>query len=229
MPDDYFAKAAHHLGKSERTYAQLLDAALIVFARDGFEAASINDITREAGVANGTFYSHFKNKDEISTTAVGRVLEETAKALAIEQDKLEDAAERVAVGTRFFARYTHKHKHWGRAYVRAYWTFPKVRQRALRFIRADVEHGVKQGRFPVKVDDFLIDAVGAMAISGIFPHPSGVSPEEAGSTAAEFQLRLLGLSLEEAHEVAWKASYIEEIPPAGIVRSDAAGDRFASD
>ncbi|MEQ9586677.1 MAG: helix-turn-helix domain-containing protein [Parvibaculaceae bacterium] len=204
MPDDYFAKAASHLGKSERTYAQLLDAALIVFARDGFEAASINEITREAGVANGTFYSHFKNKDEISAIAVGKVLEETAKALATELDKIDDAAERVAAGTRFFARFASKHMHWGRAYVRAYWTFPKIRRRAQQFMRADIEHGVKQGRFNVKIDDFLIDATGSMAIAAIFPEPRSAKAEELGSMGAELQLRMLGVDLEEAHEIAWR-------------------------
>jgi AcrR family transcriptional regulator len=58
---------AKKLGKSARTRARLIDAALAVFAREGLDAASINEITREADVANGTFYLHFKDKDELTS------------------------------------------------------------------------------------------------------------------------------------------------------------------
>lgn len=204
MQDNYFSTAASHLGKSARTYAQLIDAALIVFARDGFEAASINEIAREAGVANGTFYTHFKSKEEISAIAVGKVLAETAKEISRELDTIQDAAERVSTSTRVFARLGHKQMNWGRAYVRAYWAFPEIRKRAQQFMRIDVEQGVSQGRFQVPIDDFLLDALGSLAISAIFPQPDITSPDEVGSKAAELQLRMLGIKLKEAHKIAWR-------------------------
>lgn len=44
---------------------QLLDAAIKVFARKGYHAASIDDIIKEADVARGTFYLYFEGKKEI--------------------------------------------------------------------------------------------------------------------------------------------------------------------
>lgn len=43
----------------------LLDAAIRVFARRGVEAATVSEITQEAGVAKGTFYLSFDSKDRL--------------------------------------------------------------------------------------------------------------------------------------------------------------------
>ena len=44
---------------------QILDGARRVFIDMGFDAASMNDITREAGVSKGTIYVYFANKEEL--------------------------------------------------------------------------------------------------------------------------------------------------------------------
>lgn len=43
----------------------ILEAAIDVFVRDGFEAASVADIAQEAGVAKGTIYLYFESKDHL--------------------------------------------------------------------------------------------------------------------------------------------------------------------
>ena len=45
--------------------ALILDAAVIVFAQSGFDRARVSDIARAAGVADGTIYLYFKNKDDL--------------------------------------------------------------------------------------------------------------------------------------------------------------------
>ena len=44
---------------------QIIEGARRVFIDKGFEAASMNDITREAGVSKGTIYVYFANKEEL--------------------------------------------------------------------------------------------------------------------------------------------------------------------
>jgi AcrR family transcriptional regulator len=44
---------------------QILDAAVRVFARQGFHATRVSDIADEAGVAYGLVYHYFKSKDEV--------------------------------------------------------------------------------------------------------------------------------------------------------------------
>lgn len=44
---------------------RILEAAVQVFGKKGFDAASIQDVAREAGVAKGTVYLYFESKDEL--------------------------------------------------------------------------------------------------------------------------------------------------------------------
>ena len=44
---------------------QIIEGARRVFINMGFDAASMNDITREAGVSKGTIYVYFANKEEL--------------------------------------------------------------------------------------------------------------------------------------------------------------------
>lgn len=46
-------------------YHLILEAAVRVFARQGFYQSTVSQIAKEAGVADGTIYLYFKNKDDI--------------------------------------------------------------------------------------------------------------------------------------------------------------------
>src|ERR1044071_3424718 len=48
--------------------ARLLDAAARVFARDGYHAASVDEIVKAAGVTKGAVYAHFTTKQELFLT-----------------------------------------------------------------------------------------------------------------------------------------------------------------
>src|SRR5881409_1232495 len=47
---------------------QIIEAAIRVFARNGYYNSRVSDIAREAGIASGTIYLYFKTKDEILVT-----------------------------------------------------------------------------------------------------------------------------------------------------------------
>jgi TetR/AcrR family fatty acid metabolism transcriptional regulator len=46
-------------------YHRILEAAVKIFARQGFRQSTVSQIAKEAGVADGTIYLYFKNKDDI--------------------------------------------------------------------------------------------------------------------------------------------------------------------
>ena len=46
----------------------ILDAAVRVFAREGFHSCRVSDIANEAGVAYGLVYHYFKSKDQVLDT-----------------------------------------------------------------------------------------------------------------------------------------------------------------
>ncbi|MFF2857832.1 TetR/AcrR family transcriptional regulator [Peribacillus sp. NPDC058002] len=52
--------------KSNRPkYNQIIEAAVIVIAQNGYYQAQVSKIAKQAGVADGTIYLYFKNKEDI--------------------------------------------------------------------------------------------------------------------------------------------------------------------
>lgn len=56
----------------ESRRAQILEAALRVWVREGFHAAPVDAIAREAGIAKGTIYLYFPNKEAVLQAAIER-------------------------------------------------------------------------------------------------------------------------------------------------------------
>lgn len=53
---------------------QILDAARVCFARNGFHATSMQDVISEAGLSVGAFYRYFKSKEELVTAIAEQVI-----------------------------------------------------------------------------------------------------------------------------------------------------------
>lgn len=207
-----FATRMRKMGKRARTRAHLMDAAVSVFARVGYEAASVNEIAEAAEVANGTFYLHFKNKDEIAAVVAFSIAAEITIQLDQAMASIENAAERVSFGTRQFIELGCREPQWGWALFHATWAMPELRKQATAHLRADLERGVGQGVFKIAIDDFVTDVAASIVTITLFGRLSGQTGPEAGSKAAELQLRMLGVPPARAASIAWRA--LEPLPPS---------------
>ena len=58
---------------------EILDVAERLFCTNGYDNTSTNDILAEIGIARGTLYYHFKNKEDILDAMIDRILDETIK------------------------------------------------------------------------------------------------------------------------------------------------------
>jgi AcrR family transcriptional regulator len=63
-------------GASTAKRRQIMDGARIVFLEQGFDAASMGEIARRAGVSKGTLYVYFKSKEDLFET----IFEEESRA-----------------------------------------------------------------------------------------------------------------------------------------------------
>ncbi|MCA9668239.1 MAG: TetR/AcrR family transcriptional regulator [Myxococcales bacterium] len=87
-------------------WAQLVEAAREVFGRKGYHAATVDDITRAAGVAKGTFYLYFAEKPAVFYELIEQFFEmvanigaEVARDVNTRRDyyeRVEDAARKLA-------------------------------------------------------------------------------------------------------------------------------------
>lgn len=84
---------------------RILDAAVVVFAEHGFYNAKVSQIAKEAGVADGTIYLYFKNKEDILIQVFIDAMDEILRRQEVALSGLEDPAEklRTFVKTHFAA------------------------------------------------------------------------------------------------------------------------------
>lgn len=75
----------------------IIDAALRLFVRHGFAAATLEDVAREAGVSRQTVYSHFGDKDSLFQAVVEAHLAMALEALdEVRADPLDAAPDPAA-------------------------------------------------------------------------------------------------------------------------------------
>jgi TetR/AcrR family fatty acid metabolism transcriptional regulator len=80
---------------------RIIDAAIRVFAEKGFHQARVTDIASQAGVADGTIYLYFRNKEDLLLTIFEEKMQEINKGLAGVLEQVECPLDRI----RAFARY----------------------------------------------------------------------------------------------------------------------------
>lgn len=70
------SRALPPTARGQRTRESLIVAARTVFERDGYLEARLSDISKEAGVAVGSFYVYFASKEEIFAAVLEQVQDE---------------------------------------------------------------------------------------------------------------------------------------------------------
>ncbi len=76
-------------------YDAILRAAISVFAKKGFFNAKVADVAREAGVADGTVYLYFKNKDHILVSIFESIMDEAIAQGREVVGKIDDPREKL--------------------------------------------------------------------------------------------------------------------------------------
>jgi len=96
--------------RGQRTRRRLVDAAETVFGEKGYEAASIADITRAAGVALGTFYVYFVDKKALLAEVIDSLGERLLHELAAAVESVEGRLEVERAGLRAFFEFARRHR-----------------------------------------------------------------------------------------------------------------------
>ena len=139
--------------------AQLLRAARKVFRAKGYDGATVSEIVREAGVAQGTFYLYFPSKKAAAVSLRDGLMETMAEAMATaveSRTSLEDRLESLIAASFKVAR-------------------KNVDLFRLAFIGADETHSEMHSESPEHasvlriITDLFRDAVDAGEMEGMDP------------------------------------------------------------
>lgn len=88
--------------RSVTTSAHLVEAAWLLFSRDGYSATSIDAVAAAAGMTKGAAYHHFEGKAALFRVVFERQQEQLAAVLAEAAARASDPVEALLAGCRTF-------------------------------------------------------------------------------------------------------------------------------
>jgi TetR/AcrR family transcriptional regulator, fatty acid metabolism regulator protein len=137
---------------------QILDAAVRVFAEQGYETARVGDIAQEAGVAYGLVYHYFDSKNAVLEAVFGEAWERLLSALGQAERAGGDAAEQLSLAIRIVLRAWRDDPDLVRLLVREVMRSPAIQDeldqigQAFAIFQRIVEQGQRNGEFRREVD-----------------------------------------------------------------------------
>ncbi len=152
--------------RGETTRRRILDAAEGVFGEVGYYEASVSEITRRAGVAQGTFYIYFRTKRDAFVELIedlgNRLRAATSTAIAGAPNRVE--AERR--GFAAFLRFAAEHRRIYRLVEDAQRVAPEAAREYYRRISAGYERGLRAAMDAGEIREAHVEAL-ATTLMGI--------------------------------------------------------------
>lgn len=147
--------------RGQRTRGKVLAAAEAVFGEMGYERASIVEITRAAGVAQGTFYVYFPSKKAVFVELVWELNRKLRKSLRMATDALvnPDRFELERVGALTFLRFVQEHENLYRIVRQAEFVDEELYREYYRELSAGYRRGLEASMDKGEIRRFDPDAL----------------------------------------------------------------------
>ena len=141
----------------------ITDAAVDVFAEKGFHQARVSDIARRAGVADGTIYLYFKNKEDLLLSVFEEKMDYLLTELGVALEGIQHPEERI----RQFARFHFEQVRENRAAAEVLQVELRLSNKFLKEYRPEklwaylgvfgqiVREGQARGDFDPSIDPFI--------------------------------------------------------------------------
>ena len=161
--------------RSEETRTRIMDSAIKLFSRRGFNKASVANICEEAGLSKGAFYHHFESKQALFLALLDAWLQAIDNAIEASKDKtapetfvqmteafpyfFETAVEGLPMFLEFWLQASRDKKIW-EASIAPYRQYHK-------YFTSLIKKGIEEGSF-VDVDPELASRMIVSTAMGLF-------------------------------------------------------------
>ena len=197
--------------KRDRTRDLLIRTAMQAFAADGVAGASVQQIAARAGVANGTFYVHFRTKEEILAAVAERLAVGLCERISRSQATIASGAERMAIGNRRYIQLAIEAPEQACLLLTVGAAAPELMAGVARYPAADLRLGQRQGDFQVANQRAALDLVMGTVREAMQRALAGPVPRGYPSEIAAMVLRALGISPAQADIIARRP--LPPLPP----------------
>ena len=217
-----FLQATSGGPKRQRTQAQLLQAAVRVFAVRGMAGATMQEVAQAAGVTTATLYNHFGTKEDLVRRLAATLAETLCRVIADSYAHIDDGAERMAIGQRRYIWLAAQAPQWTLLLLDSIAATPQVLEQMRAYPLADLRTGVRQKKFKVPSEAAALDAIEGVCLHAMRRVAAGQAPAHHDVAAASMVLRALGMAPEEAAAVSKRP-----LPPLPVPEAQAPPARRA--
>lgn len=187
--------------RRERMRAVLVEASLKLFARQGVDATTIDEIVTVAGVAKGTFYNYFNDRAEVARAVGSAIRHDLDAAVTQLNEGIDDPAERIARGVRLFMANVVSNRDKAAMLSRLYDGGLAVDSAGNVPLLDDIRAGIAQGRIRVpgeQVALHFVVGIGTVAMRHLLDAGAGPEILRGEGYAHDIALMLLrGLGVAE--------------------------------
>lgn len=153
--------------KGRATRVAVLAAAEAVFGELTYERASVSEITRRAGVAQGTFYVYFPDKRSAFEELVRQLNSDLRRSIAQSVSGISDRLEVERVGFRAFFDYVMEHRALYRVVREAEFVAPETYRWHYETLSRGYVRGLRQAQAEGQLTDAISPESAAWLLMGI--------------------------------------------------------------
>ena len=157
--NNYFQSKASLQPKKDRTRAAIIDSAINIIAKKGFQKSSIQEMAKNAGIANGTFYNHYKDRKSIFEDVANLIAIELVKVIEEDEIKTKKPAQKLINATNQFINRSVQVPEWGTIFLEAVDFSVRLEKDISKHLIKDIKSGIRNKSFLVKYDDFLVEQI----------------------------------------------------------------------
>ncbi|MGO9418565.1 TetR/AcrR family transcriptional regulator [Roseiarcus sp.] len=145
--------------KRARTRGQLIAAAKALFSKRRWDSVTIDEVVQEAGVAKGTFYSHFIDLDELATAVADELIDTFDDLIQPERLSMSDPLLRIAFGCDAFFEQSLSDRSWASLATRMAASHHVIGQTVRVRLSRDLRDALENARQPELTLDLGVEVV----------------------------------------------------------------------
>ena len=183
------------------TRERLMAAAKTAMAETRVEAVAVDEIIKRAGVGKGSFYNHFKSKEDLFLATLDDIIADLTGVIKAAIQNVEDPAEVLAIGIKLHMELATADPEIGRFMINAPASVDMFKRYADPVVRRTVDKGVRSGRFNLQNRKVFV----TILTSSVNATVLGLLEKRLGhgdvADLASSLLVLAGLNRDDAQEV----------------------------
>ena len=184
------------LPRGGRTRHALINAGRKLLADRSIDAVAVDDIVQAAGVAKGSFYTHFEDKQEFASTIRADIRQEIEAAVAKVNEEVTDPARRVARALAVYIDYILISQQRANVLLRINVGLASTANPLNEGVLHDIASGLRTGRFvtpSVQAGALFVIGVCQIALMNAVEEPSRAGTLMIAQQLGALMLRGLGV------------------------------------